>query len=547
MTIDPPSPLGNAIKSLQAQQKATVESVARVLDVKVGEVVTGTISEISKVSPQTRQTLINAYLEQQAKHPAKGYLAQQPETQSARAKDIAMLQSPKLQLLQVVVKNQKLLTYTDLPLIKNQPVQLLLKTANQLEVVNHAGKPPQNNQPSPQQVTIQQALRASLPPQASMQPGNTPTPIQPSEISSSLQTIQLLNQLTQKLGSYSMQPLLAKNVQEALKNAASQLRTPEQLARPNQLKQALKDSGVQLEARVKDLSSAVTAGKAATVTHRQPASPLSSTGLPVTAKLPTTPKSEQAPASPLNGRPLTPVAQQDLKGALLALLNRLQSTTGQTEKSSGQTPPKPLSPQQNTLMLLLKNLLQGNPQLAQVKQEIPREVLLQQLQQLVQQSLNKIQYRQLQSLSQQLSQNTDTQVTQAQHWHLELPIRYGQEVHTLSLQIDEDWRQPHQEENKEEQNPDNGEKKVRQWFVKLCFELPEAGYFHAHLTIVKESVNASLWAENPATLKKAQEQLNLLKERLNKDGIEVKSLDCFPGKPPQQQNRLGYSLVDIKT
>lgn len=198
-------------------------------------------------------------------------------------------------------------------------------------------------------------------------------------------------------------------------------------------------------------------------------------------------------------------------------------------------------------MLLLKNLLQGNPQLAQVKQEIPREVLLQQLQQLVQQSLNKIQYRQLQSLSQQLSQNTDTQVTQAQHWHLELPIRYGQEVHTLSLQIDEDWRQPHQEENKEEQNPDNGEKKVRQWFVKLCFELPEAGYFHAHLTIVKESVNASLWAENPATLKKAQEQLNLLKERLNKDGIEVKSLDCFPGKPPQQQNRLGYSLVDIKT
>ncbi|GAA5317664.1 MAG: hypothetical protein AseanaTS_28690 [Candidatus Pelagadaptatus aseana] len=541
MTIDPTSLMGNAIKSLQTQQKQTIESIARVLNIRVGEVVSGTVTDISRVTPQTRQTLLDAYVarrsDPQTGNPARGYLSQQPETQTGNARQMALLQSPKLQLLQVVVQNQKLLTYSDLPLVKNQPVQLLLKSANQLEVLpgSTAAKTTTGTQPTPQQTTVQQALRANPVQQSNLQ---TVPARQLTELPTALQAIQLLNQLTQKLGNYSMQPLIAKDLQEALKNAANQIRTPEQLTKPAQLKQALRDSGVQLEARVRHQANLPAAAKSAENRLFQTNTPIKPEQLLM----------KSAPASPLQPRPLSPVAQQDVKGALLALLNRLQTATVAGEEvTTSSTHKAQTSQPQNTLLTILKTLLAGTPQLAQVKQEIPREALIQQLQQLVQQSLNKIQYRQLQTLNQQLAQGSELQTGQLQHWHLELPIRYGQEVHALSLQIDEEWRQINEDEPEQANSEERNDKKVRQWFVKLCFELPEAGYFHAHLTIVQNAVNASLWAENPVTQKKAEQQLNLLKQRLNKDGVEVKSLDCFPGKPPQQSNRLGYALVDIKT
>lgn len=525
MTIDPNTPLGNATQSLRTSTSANVESLARALNLKVGQTVTGSVIQASQVTPATRQTLLQAYLQQTSSASTTAPTANTVAGQGAQgntgsAGDLpALLQSAKLQLVKVQVGQQQLLTYTDLGVRPQQHVQLLLKTANTLTLINHSGPSslPANSQAQGNAATgvpgqgiqgqaspaLKQALRTALPNQAPIQ-----TLVQGRQLSDSLQATLLLNQLTQSLGSYSAQTLIPKTLQDALKTVASHLRNPTQLSDPNTLKQALQSSGVQLEARLKQLSGGDTGGRSA-----QPAT--------------------------------TSLAQQDLKAALLQLLQRTQPATTSIGSEGKNATANTANTAGTTLLVLLKTLLQGTPQLPQVKQDLPREALLQQLQQLVQLALNKIQYQQLQNLGRRAASQDGA--PGVNHWQLELPMRFGSEVQPLHLQINEQWVQSRDEHQPSRDTGAEEPRKQRKWFVRLSFELPEAGFFHAQLYIINDAVNASLWAENPATLKQAQAKLDSLHERLNKAGIDVQSLDCFPGKPNQQDNRLGYSLVDIKT
>ena len=526
MTIDPSAPLGTALQSLKAQQQTSVESLARVLNLKVGETVNGSVIQASQTTPETRQTLLQAYLQQQSKAPTTGARANNP----AISEQVALLQSAKLQLVKLQVGPQQLLTFTEIPVKPQQQVQLQLNANNALTLIRatsengNANVTPRTGSADAPPI-LKQALRSVLPNHApihNLEQGR--------QLSDSLQASLLLNQLTQKLGSYSAQTLVPKTLQDALKTVAIHLRTPEQLSQPHTLKQALQNSGVQLEARLKQLG--------------QTPAPTSKSA---SAAMPTTTATSGRPVTAAN--PSLPV--QDIKAALLQLLQRTQGD-GRGSQATTQSPsPNPLNPasqaQANTLITLLKTLLQGAPQLTQVKQEIPREALIQQLQQLVQQALNKIQYQQLQSLSRRLQGAQDGAAMSGSHWQIEMPLRYGNEVYPLHLQFEEQWVHRKEEQEKSNSKSEEEPSKQRKWIVRLSFELPDAGFFHAHLHIINEAINASLWAENPVTLKKAQSQLTTLQQRLSKAGVEVKSLDCFPGKPNQQDNRLSYSLVDIKT
>lgn len=514
MIIDPTAPLGNAIHSLKTQQHSSVESLARVLNLKVGDTINGAVIQATPVTPATRQTLLQAYLQQ-----SSGTTTTNGAQPSPPAETQALLQSAKLQLVKLQVGAQQLLTYTDIPVKPQQQVQVLLKTINTLTLLapNSAASASNSTQGQVQlpsqtgnaSAVLKQALRSVLPNHAPLHHLE-----QGRQLSDSLQASLLLNQLTQKLGSYSVQTLIPKTLQQALQTVANHLRTPAQLSQPPTLKQALQNSGVQLESRLKQVSQASTANA--------------------------------ADAKPASTAPLLP--RQDLKAALLQLLQRTQSLaqSAAAEGTRGNAAAQQhTGNSSNTLITLLKTLLQGTPQLVQVKQEIPRKALIQQLQHLVQQALNKIQYQQLQSLSRRAAVAEGT--PGVNHWQLELPLRFGAEVQPLHLQFNEQWLHHRDEREQSAPSSDEEPRKQRKWLVRLSIELPDAGFFHAQLQVINDSVNASLWAEDPTTLKKAQSQLNALHQRLTKAGIDVQSLDCFEGKPNQQDNRLSYSLVDIKT
>ena len=576
MLIDPPASSSGLVKSSQTQQQDAISSLARALNIKVGDTINATVAEVSNVNDTTKQRLVQLYLAKTAGQPLPAQsgnsttnnpanmptgttanlsnnnnsaigqlatkllaqLASQAKTNiinSALSPQENLLLSNKLKLLQVDVKlpaistanstassspkTQQLLIYTDQAVTKKQQIQLLLKASGDLALLQ-PNKNPSDNAVQTKSIAsnpvLQQALRSALPQDLTNKP----------YIATTLQSTLLLNQLTQKIGSFSVESNLPKTIQHALKTVATHLRSADQLAQPQILKQAMQNSGVQLESRLKQMSNTPLSIAPEKNALQKNAAPINVIQNTPNQSVPTTTNT---------------LTQQDLKAALLLLLNRLQNTSPNAEAKVSSRETNLTQP--NALITILKTLLTGNPQLAQLKQQLPREVMLQQLQQMVQQSLNKIQNQQLHSLSRKTAA-PESQVGSTQSWQLEIPIRYGHDVHSMSLLLQEDWVQHY----KDNQNGNEKEaNKVRKWFVKLGFDLPDAGRIHAHLTIIENTVSANLWAEKPATLEKALDHLGELKSRLQKDGVNITSLDCFAGQPPTTENRLSYSLVDIKT
>lgn len=393
-----------------------------------------------------------------------------------------------------------------------------------------------------------------------------------------LAVINLLAQQLKQPEQTLLRQQLPPSLQESLHILASHLRTPQQLSQPKTLKQAITNSGLQFENKLatkpslgraiavrttQDQSALSSPGKEGLLTNAPPSAPRTllksttpkplpesmlsrPTGPPVGANNasynPTTsqtastsaftlPKAvaEQVPtpSSSILGKLL---ARQDLKAALLYLLTQLPPAIPSAVAES--------SLNGNGIELLLKQFLGQTKDKQNTAAQQSKGELLQQMQQQVTTSLSKILFQQLQSLQRSQPQG---ETAPTQHWQLDIPIRYGHEVQNMNLRMDEEWMNDYQQASAQSSG------KVRQWLVKLAFDFPDAGSLHAHLVIIEETVSASLWAENPATLAKTQGMLTMLKKRLEKDGVTVNKIECFAGKPVEEQTRLDYSLVDIRT
>lgn len=385
---------------------------------------------------------------------------------------------------------------------------------------------------STQVQTLQQALRAQLPAQAE-------TPPSASALSHSLQLAQLLTQLVRQPGSEALQQQIPRTVQESLQQLAAHLRSPQQLAQPAALKQAITGSGLQLEHRLQH-------------------------------------SVNQSPAATLAALP-----QTDVKAALLQTLHQLRqyapapaaanpasTTPGSTASAAATRPaavmPGALNPAAITLpgpgasapaggpsasalplISALQQLLQGSPQQRKATlAKLSADKVLQATRQQVLQALDKIQYLQLQTLQKQSAQSAlpHQEGLSTMHLQLEIPLNWGYGAQSIGLSIDEDWVTDYSDETA------GRKEKVQQWQVKLSFELPDAGSLHAHLTVVRDQLSASLWAEQAETFALTQASLQSLRQQLEKDGCTVKQLECFHGRPvAEEPMRLNYSLIDIQT
>lgn len=332
----------------------------------------------------------------------------------------------------------------------------------------------------------------------------------------------------QQLPAASRLQLVSPSLEQALKSIATQIRSPEQLSQPKVLAQILKNSGNFFEHKLAD-----TAQK----------------------------NNTQAADNNTSNNALNTTYKQDLKGALLTLLNRAtQDINGdnkplnseQTQKLIQQLGSTPFfNPSLGSAGAFVNkgdiaqvlNVFMQQLMLKPVKELSDKELrtqLLVLLQQHSVHSLAKIQLQQLHALNHEL--DTKDTNTPSASWLVEIPVKHHNEVHQLQVRIDREWV--------DEQNESEAEKtatKIKQWSVTLTFDLPTLGEFVAQLAIINTQVSATLWAAQEQTFTQVRDHIEGLRKQLESEGINVKYLQCVRGVPPQKPMALSYSLIDVST
>ena len=457
---------------------------------------------------------------------------------------LKLLQSPQLKLLEMTVKGKPLITYTDKPVSTGDHLLLKMTGANRLTVIDTrlSQSTVKTKVDESARAVVRDALRTALPNQQGLQ--------------KVLSALQQIHSLAPNIKQQVVPPALQTGIQKVLVNLPS----VNQLSHPSGLKQAVQNSGIQLEAKLATQLSPqsreqLLAHKTqafippATTESRKshPAQTLRTAPTNIKQSIATTPAGQTPPTATSSPKQMATALNNDVKSNLLNALSSSTQSLGKPPATDAQgldrlfaATPK-LGNTDQALQQLLQNIQSGRNTSSTLNTAEGHRAIRNQLTQVLHQtilaSLAKVQMQQLHSLSHM--QLTADQALPTQSWLMELPFKFGNDVHSVEIRIDDEWQ--------EQEDEEGNNKKVRQWEVMLSFELPEMGNFYAHLKIIDDSVSAKLWAEHNETLKKAQQHLSSLRDQLTANGIEVSDLQCFHGQPEKKALQLGYSLVDVRT
>lgn len=506
-TMKVPNVISTLLDRVQEGRAERIQTLVQLLSMGVGQNQNAQVEKVAPLTQEQRQSLLSATLEALAQLDKAPPGAQRERQLSQLQAQQQLLNAPLLKLVKLLLNGRPLVTYTDRPLEPGQTVQVRLTDSNRLVLLplhQEATAPRASLSPHAQTV-LRQALGSVLPLQ------ENPNLL---EVLPRIQALPLPHR----------QALLSPSLQQALHAVAQQLRAPAQLAQPQALRAAMQTSGVFFER---------------TLVHSL---------------------TQPAPKQPFRFAPQTDVQLRsgDLKGALLHTLQRITADLRQlgppqpraADPAAVPVPPTTApAPAAQSSSLTAATPLDLSQLLAQLAHRPPAELssrtlrtqLLVLLHQRTLNSLARIQFQQLQAVSQQQARAEAPPTPQS--WTLEIPVRYGLEQHNVSLHFEQDWVQPKDEQNSSATRT----QKTRRWQVLLSFSLPEAGNVYAQLTLIGESVAAKLWTERRDTLREVSAKLGLLRQQLQGQGIEVTQLDCLQGTPPSKTQSLNYSLVDIRT
>lgn len=578
--------------SLRSQQQIQIEQVsalAKTLGLKTGNQFIAQVEKVTQASPAERAELLKSIetaltqLNKNSAAPAvKAVLAQLLEQK-------ALAQTPSLKLINLAVSNPlqistsatppvptHLLSYSVEPVTVGQSLLLQL-TANQRIQILEPIANEQLNKVISLITSIQsegKALPSLLDVLRSVQQGSVQEQLAvkaQNAISESLRqllpvkdrgqdllgALPKLTQFVQQLPPASRGEWLSNELQGALKTVANHIRLTDQLTNPKLLETTLNNNGQRFEQKLAQALGLVMATANATA---QPANKQ----IPLTTATQTSHGANTSPSdkNQLAGKLLaagtttalatdvvassskTPainldkIISQDLKGALLGVLHQLEREL--VASSAAALAPVSETGKLNlagALPQLLAFMMQKQP--AELNQKQLRAQLVMLMHQYTLGSLAKIQLQQIHTLSHQLTQTDQPQPTQS--WQMEIPVRQGQDVHPLTIQLEQKWVEDSEESTEKEA------KRVRQWNVMLGFDLPAVGKFYAQLALLNERLSVKFWAEQEKTLQQAQARLDTFKAQLEKEGIQIAQLQCVPGLPPIPKMSVNYSLVDIKT
>lgn len=390
--------------------------------------------------------------------------------------------------------------------------------------------------PTPFKIGDQLQLQLNSQQQISIKPSVASVrPVIADSLKSALPQQQNLSQLLNTLAAIGKIPaatqdiLLAKNTQTTLQQLSQFAYTDKQLGSADNIKNALANSGVLTENKLQQQHG------------------ISSDLRLVLGQL------NQVLGQKNSELPLPKTSFDQLITQLIQLLP--QAATATTKLSADN-----VSQQVTAIMQLLGFKTEANVQ-ADIKKI--RDVAAKKIGQMAQGVQDKIHLNQLRLLGAE-GQSSDDYVAnhafnKANAFMAEIALRWGDQVLPLQLSITEERR--HKKESEAEHENTQDEKKIsRRWQVFMSFDLPSSllnsdnaggsekvDTLHSQLTIIGDTVSATLWSESSTLCNKAKQQFSTLRNTLIANGLQVDELLCINGKPPSQEMSLDYHLVDIKT
>lgn len=362
-----------------------------------------------------------------------------------------------------------------------------------------------------------------------------------------LTNMQWLTQQIQKMPLQERNQWFSSELQQALKTLASHLRSPQDLSHPKILASALRNSGVFFEQKLTGLipnpsaNSSLPTSSVANTTSQQIQTQKMELGNMATMGKNTLLSPDKLSA---NAKNPDQIIKQDLKGALLGVLHQIEEELDPlapllSSKSSANSFLLATQPQLVQLFAQLTGMLSTHTPHKDLNLKTLRAQLMMLLQQHTLGSLAKIQLQQIHAMNHQLDQADSPLATQS--WQFEIPIRHGQDIHHVHMQMEYQWVDDEKPEGQQSTT------KTKQWQVTLGFNRDAIGQFYVQLILLGNNLSANFWAERSTTLEKTRKKLDELQEQLEREGIHVNHLQCLAGLPPKPKMTLGYSLVDIKT
>lgn len=348
------------------------------------------------------------------------------------------------------------------------------------------------------QLDLLQGMRTSLQAQASAEP--------------------MLRMLDKLAALPDLPPLLQASMRQVLAHVA----TPEHLSSTAGVAQAIRQSGLFLEASLQQLQQALRSPAASAGTTGQANAEPAPVGqlpplarlLPLLSSLATPPGTEPLPGA-------------DFKASLMTLLITLQQ---QLPPDAGKALSLPPGPWQQALAVR-PGLFPLPSRAVQALNDAPD---LGSLLRLTAALLSRIQHHQFQSMGQT---QTFTDGSSQTVWQLDVPLRDGQQFTQVQMRIQRDQQAP--DKHKAEQTP--------QWEIRLAFNLEHLGPLQAVARLYKGRVSSEFWAEQAGTLQLVNNELGQLRDRLLTRGLEIGELSVHRGSPPQPRQAVQQRWIDEVT
>ena len=313
-------------------------------------------------------------------------------------------------------------------------------------------------------------------------------------------------------------PLLQASMRQVLAHVA----TPEHLSTTAGVAQAIRQSGLFLEAGLEQLQQALRSpagsGAPASQANAEPAPagqlPPLARLLPLLSSLATPPGTEPLPGA-------------DFKASLMTLLITLQQHLPPDASKALILPPGPWQ----QALAVKPGLFPLPSRAVQALTDAPD---LGSLLRLTAALLSRIQHHQFQSLGQT---QTFTDGSSQTVWQLDVPLRDNQQFTQVQMRIQRD--QPAPDKHKAEQTP--------QWEIRLAFNLERLGPLQAIARLYKGRVSSEFWAEQASTLQLVNNELGQLRDRLLTRGLEIGELSCHRGSPPEPRQAVQQRWIDEVT
>ncbi|GEM_PF-4036547 len=414
-----------------------------------------------------------------------------------------------------------------------------------LTVIRSGDKPVLRLQASPSAATeklqaIQQnALKVLLPRQAPL------TPL--------LANLSLISSLKSQLAA----PLTTE-ISNSVKKLLDNIIPVEKAGDPKELRRAIADAGLLLEKKLATLAQNSDRGtkqntlpnSSPPANHTQPA-PLSRDFKANLLQLlevlrQTPPRQEGAAKIPL---PLQP-AETKLFPASLENTNQPRLTTQSAKESLIRlltAPPSSIQNEEGKNSALPSRLTEFSALLGRLpipffrhlplqpqKAQLPTLALLQHRDQLIAELIRQVESTIARVQLSQLASSPQEGNTPPS-WTFELPLRNGENIDVVQLRIEQETSQ------------DDDDEKEARWRVTLTLDLPNIGTLYADITVFGEHATTTLWAEKPETAQLIDDNLMLLRDALEEQGIQAGEIRCQHGTPPTPPRQQRHTvLVDTR-